>query len=286
MTFRTRFAPSPTGPLHLGHAYSALLAHNAARRHGGAFLVRIENLDQSRVRPEWEELIYQDLEWLGITWDEAPIKQSERKDAYLSVLTGLPPPIPTFTCTCNRRDIQQAMGAPHAEDMAFGPDGLIYPGTCRAHHYNPHSGDLDTLNLRLSLNQIKHEINPVTHSEYSDISFSYQAKKSITLTEFQDRIGEVVLWRKGYAAYHLASVIDDAHQGITHVIRGQDLIEATHIHVLLQNLLGVTTPVYHHHGLIRDENGKRLAKRHDAKAIRKYRADGATPADIRRMVGL
>ncbi|MCH1387865.1 MAG: glutamate--tRNA ligase family protein, partial [Rhodobacteraceae bacterium] len=89
MTFRTRFAPSPTGPLHLGHAYSALLAHDAARRHGGAFLVRIENLDQSRVRPEWEELIYQDLEWLGITWDEAPIKQSERKDAYLSVLTGL-----------------------------------------------------------------------------------------------------------------------------------------------------------------------------------------------------
>jgi glutamyl-Q tRNA(Asp) synthetase len=270
----------------LGHAYSALLAHDAARRHGGAFLVRIENLDQSRVRPEWEELIYQDLEWLGITWDEAPIKQSERKDAYLSVLTGLSPPIPTFTCTCNRRDIQQAMGAPHAEDMALGPDGLIYPGTCRAHHYNPHSGDLDTLNLRLSLNQIKHEINPVTHSEYSDISFSYQAQKSITLTEFQDRIGEVVLWRKGYAAYHLASVIDDANQGITHVIRGQDLIEATHIHVLLQNLLGVTTPVYHHHGLIRDENGKRLAKRHDAKAIRKYRADGATPADIRRMVGL
>ncbi len=286
MTFRTRFAPSPTGPLHLGHAYSALLAHDAARRHGGAFLVRIEDLDQSRVRPEWEELIYQDLEWLGITWDEAPIKQSERKDAYLSVLTGLSPVIPTFTCTCNRRDIQQAMGAPHAEDMAFGPDGLIYPGTCRAHHYNPHSGDLDNLNLRLSLNQIKHEINPVTHSEYSDISFSYQAKKSITLTEFQDRIGEVVLWRKGYAAYHLASVIDDAHQGITHVIRGQDLIEATHIHVLLQNLLGVTTPVYHHHGLIRDENGKRLAKRHEAKAIRKYREDGATPADIRRMVGL
>jgi glutamyl-Q tRNA(Asp) synthetase len=108
----------------------------------------------------------------------------------------------------------------------------------------------------------------------------------VTLTEFQDRIGEVVVWRKGYAAYHLASVIDDTHQGITHVIRGQDLREATHIHVLLQNLLGIPTPAYHHHGLIRDENGKRLAKRHDAKAIRKYREDGATPADIRRMVGL
>ena len=137
MTFRTRFAPSPTGPLHLGHAYSALLAYDAARHHGGAFLLRIEDLDQSRVRPEWEELIYQDLKWLGITWDEDPIKQSNRKDAYLSVLSGVSPAIPTFTCTCNRRDIQQAMGAPHAEDMAFGPDGLIYPGTCRAHHYDP-----------------------------------------------------------------------------------------------------------------------------------------------------
>ena len=108
----------------------------------------------------------------------------------------------------------------------------------------------------------------------------------MTLTEFQNRIGEVVLWRKGYAAYHLASVIDDAHQGITHVIRGQDLREATHIHGLLQNLLGCPKPAYHHHDLIKDEHGKRLAKRHDAKAIRKYREDGATSADIRRMVGL
>ena len=286
MTFRTRFAPSPTGPLHLGHAYSALLAYDAAQHHGGAFLLRIEDLDQSRVRPEWEELIYQDLEWLGITWDENPIKQSERKDAYLSVLNEFPPAIPTFTCTCNRRDIQQAMGAPHAEDMAFGPDGLIYPGTCRAHHYDPHSKDLDALNLRLSFTQIQHDIPPITHSEYSDISFSEQTQKSMTLTKFQETIGEVVLCRKGYAAYHLASVIDDAYQGITHVIRGQDLREATHIHVLLQILLGSPTPAYHHHDLIRDEHGKRLAKRHDAKAIRKYREDGATPADIRRMVGL
>jgi glutamyl-Q tRNA(Asp) synthetase len=286
MTFRTRFAPSPTGPLHLGHAYSALLAHDAARRHGGAFLLRIEDLDQSRVRAEWEELIYLDLKWLGITWDEEPIKQSERKDAYLSVLAGKSPAIPTFTCTCNRRDIHQAMGAPHAEDMAFGPDGLIYPGTCRAHHYDPRYGDLDTLNLRLSLNLIQHNITSIIHSEYSDISFFNHILSSMTLAEFQDRIGEVVLWRKGYAAYHLASVMDDAHQGITHIIRGQDLMEATHIHVLLQTLLGVPTPAYHHHDLIRDENGKRLAKRHDAKAIRKYREDGATPADIRRMVGL
>ena len=145
---------------------------------------------------------------------------------------------------------------------------------------------MDTLNLRLSLNQIKHDFNPITHSEYSDILFIDQTQKSISLTEFQETIGEVVLWRKGYAAYHLASVIDDAHQGITHVIRGQDLMEATHIHVLLQNILGFSTPTYHHHGLIRDENGKRLAKRHDAKAIRKYREDGATPADVRRIIGL
>ena len=167
------------------------------------------------------------------------------------------------------------MGAPHAEDMAFGPDGLIYPGTCRSHNYDLSSKDLDTLNLRLSLNQIQHDITPITHSEYSDISFSNRILSLMTLAEFQDRIGEIVLWRKGYAAYHLASVIDDAHQGITHIIRGQDLMEATHIHVLLQTLLGVPTPAYHHHDLIRDENGKRLAKRHDAKAIRKSREDGA-----------
>ena len=286
MTFRTRFAPSPTGPLHLGHAYSALLAYDAARHHGGTFLLRIEDLDQSRVRPEWEELIYQDLEWLGITWDENPIKQSERTDAYRRVLHGPCMRIPTFTCTCNRRDIQQAMAAPHDEDTAYGPDGLIYPGTCRAHRTDQHTGDIDTMNLRLSLSDIKDELDRITHSENSDISFTDMLTKSITLTDFQNTIGEAVLWRKGYAAYHLASVIDDAHQGITHVIRGKDLKDATHIHVLLQNLLGLQTPAYHHHALIVDDTGKRLAKRHDAKAIRKYREDGATPADIRRMVGL
>ena len=286
MTFRTRFAPSPTGPLHLGHAYSALLAYDAARRHGGTFFLRIEDLDQSRVRPEWEELIYQDLEWLGIRWDEDPIKQSQRKEAYFSVLTGLPPAIPTFICTCNRRDIQHAMGAPHIEDTTIGPDGLIYPGTCRTRHYDQSSQDLDTLILRLSVSQIERKIDLLMHSDYSDISFLSHIKKSMTLTDFRERIGEVVLWRRGYAAYHLASVIDDAYQGITHVIRGHDLMEATHIHVLLQNLLGLATPAYHHHDLIRDENGKRLAKRHDAKAIRKYREDGTSPADIRRMVGL
>ena len=286
MIFRTRFAPSPTGPLHIGHAYSALLAHDAARQHGGEFLLRIEDLDHTRARTEWEDLIYQDLDWLGIRWDQDPIKQSLRKDAYRSVLRGLNPDLPTFACTCSRRDIQEALGAPHPDEVTYGPDGLVYPGTCRHRQYDGTSGNIQDLNLRLSLSSISDDTLNITHYEYDNISFDVGYENHIPFKEFEAHIGEVVLWRQGYAAYHLASVIDDAHQNITHIVRGQDLRAATHIHVLLQTLLGMPTPAYHHHRLITDENGKRLAKRHDAKAIRKYREDGATPADIRKMVGL
>ena len=133
MGFVTRFAPSPTGPLHLGHAYSAILAHDMARKSGGRFLLRIEDIDWSRSRPEWEELIYEDLRWLGLSWEDPVMRQSERLDAYHEVLKSLWDQEAVFACTCNRRDILAAASAPHEGDPPTGPDGVIYPGTCRTH---------------------------------------------------------------------------------------------------------------------------------------------------------
>lgn len=279
MIFKTRFAPSPTGPLHLGHAYSALLAHDTARANGGEFHLRIEDLDQSRVRPEWEELIYQDLEWLGISWDGPVLRQSERMDIYRETLSG-PLANHVFSCRCNRRDIIEAANAPQDGEPAMGPDGVVYPGTCAT------DIALDFTNLPWSDVNLRLRITP---SQFK-FSFSEMGPKAgdyhFDTASFSRTIGQVVLWRRGYAAYHLASVVDDAAQGITHVIRGLDLFEATQIHVVLQRLLGVPTPKYHHHKLITDDAGKRLAKRHDAKAIQVYRKQGYSVEALRQMIGL
>lgn len=279
MTFKTRFAPSPTGPLHLGHAYSALLAHDTTRAKGGEFHLRIEDLDQSRVRPEWEELIYQDLEWLGISWDGPILRQSDRMDQYQDALSG-PLADHVFACRCNRRDILDAVNAPQDGEPAMGPDGVVYPGTCATDR------DLDFATLPWQDVNLRLRIAP-NASEFSFREIGLNAGiHCFDFESFSRTIGQVVLWRRGYAAYHLASVVDDALQGITHVIRGLDLFEATQIHVVLQRLLGVPTPKYHHHKLITDDTGKRLAKRHDAKAIRIYREQGYSVADIRHMIGL
>jgi len=277
---RTRFAPSPTGPLHLGHAYSALLAHDLARANGGSFILRIEDLDQSRARPEWERLIYDDLAWLGITWDGPVLRQSDRADIYADALRG-PLGDHIFACHCNRRDVMAAAAAPQDGEPAFGPDGIIYPGTC-AGLAPVDLSDIPTQNMRLRLDRLDPKLRLLFH----ETCYQGTATHEFSVDEFRRTIGSVVLWRQHYAAYHLASVIDDHAQGITHVIRGSDLFESTQIHVLLQHLLGYDTPNYCHHRLITDEAGKRLAKRHDAKSIQVYRDQGATPADIRRMVGL
>lgn len=280
MTFNTRFAPSPTGPLHLGHAYSALLAHDMARAAGGQFFLRIEDLDQSRVRPEWEELIYEDLTWLGIRWDAPPLRQSDRAAHYRDALTG-PLRDHIFACTCNRRDIMTAANAPQDGEPAMGPDGIVYPGTCVPQGAHDMTGlDWGAVNLRL-------RVDTLDQGPYHFVDTGVNNGTHIfDIDEFSATIGAVVLWRRGYAAYHLASVVDDAAQGITHVIRGLDLFEATQIHVVLQALLGVPTPTYHHHRLITDDTGKRLAKRHDAKAIRLYRDQGYSVEAIRDLVGL
>ncbi|MEL7093439.1 MAG: tRNA glutamyl-Q(34) synthetase GluQRS [Pseudomonadota bacterium] len=285
MTFTTRFAPSPTGPLHLGHAYSAILAHDMARAAGGRFLLRIEDIDTTRARPEWEQAIYDDLTWLGLTWDAPPIRQSDRIPAYEAALRQLWDRQLLYPCTCTRKDILSALDAPQeGVEPAFGPDGLIYPGTCRG---ASRMGSFPTnATLRLDMAAALQQIGKTTLGfTESGLPTGNSPQTVLYKTEaLLNNLGDIVLSRRDFVgSYHLSVVLDDAAQEITHVIRGADLFDATQIHVVLQNLLQLPTPTYHHHTLIRDDDGKRLAKRDDARAIAKYRADGATPADIRDM---
>jgi glutamyl-Q tRNA(Asp) synthetase len=276
MAFVTRFAPSPTGPLHLGHAYSALLAHDAARAHGGAFVLRIEDIDATRCRPAWETQIYDDLQWLRIAWDGEVMRQCNRLPAYEAALQSLWDKGMLYPCTCTRRDIESATSAP--QEGILGPDGPIYPGTCRGIPTGARPADAA---LRLNIAAIARQ------TSFTEMGDGLAGRVGTTAQDYVQSIGDVVLARRDMGtSYHLSVVLDDAAQGITHVLRGADLFQATRIHVLLQQILGLPTPIYHHHRLIRDDNGKRLAKRDDARALSKYRSDGASPADIRAMVGL
>ncbi|MEO0402172.1 MAG: tRNA glutamyl-Q(34) synthetase GluQRS [Pseudomonadota bacterium] len=280
MIFTTRFAPSPTGPLHLGHAYSALLASDMAQCAQGQFLLRIEDIDQSRARPAWEDQIYDDLRWLGLDWPTDVMRQSERQQAYSAALQILWDMGLLYRCDCTRRDIAQAANAPQEGAQPLGPDGVIYPGTCRLKHPRigpvPHSQA-----LRLDMALAVARVGDLHYTETGE------GGGQRTLTDPVHSIGDVVLARRDMGtSYHLSVVVDDAAQQVTHVVRGADLSEATGIHVILQRLLGLPTPTYHHHRLIRDAAGKRLAKRDDARAIAKYRAEGATVQDIRALVGL
>ena len=279
---RTRFAPSPTGPLHLGHAFSAITAHDVARARGGEFLLRIEDIDQSRARPEWEAQIYDDLAWLGLTWDGQVLRQSERAADYAATVAQLWDAGLLYSCKCTRRDITQAASAPQ-EGVAphIGPDGLVYPGTCQSQRKW-----IDDAALRM---RISEALNGKHYIDFQEVDADgVTLGNNITSAEYiAEYIGDFIISRRNReAAYHLAVVVDDAAQGITHVVRGEDLKSATPIHVLLQQLLDYPTPAYIHHPLIRDAAGKRLAKRDDAKAISKFRAEGVSPSDIRAMIGL
>ncbi|OSP55459.1 tRNA glutamyl-Q(34) synthetase GluQRS [Pseudoruegeria sp. SK021] len=289
----TRFAPSPTGPLHLGHAYSALLAQDMAGAAGGTFLLRLEDIDRSRARPEWEAQIFADLHWLGLRWPEPVLRQSDRMTAYEAALDDLWQRGLLYACTCTRRDISDALSAPQEGVPTHGPDGPIYPGTCRPApdavaptQPRPKSGTY-RLNIGRAVAVLAGEPTaPVLHVVETGPGPNH-GSTDVPLAHLAHTIGDVVLARAGMGtSYHLSVVVDDAAQQITHVVRGADLAEATVIHVLLQRLLGLPTPTYHHHRLIRDAAGKRLAKRDDARAIRLYRDMGATPADIRALVGL
>jgi glutamyl-Q tRNA(Asp) synthetase len=306
---RTRFAPSPTGPLHLGHAYAAFVAHDMARAEGGQFLLRIEDIDRARCRPEWAVQLIDDLTWLGISWDGPVLRQSERSAAYDAALDRLWGLDLLYPCTCTRRDIDVAVGAPQegAEvggtdgnlPAARGPDGPVYPGICRnrsggrlPRSLAPRPGGVHLrLDMGMACGNLDHRIDRPAGGTWGlgfvETGPAHAGAIFISERTFCDAIGDVVLARRDFGtSYHLAVVVDDAHQGITHVTRGEDLFGATAIHVLLQRLLGLQVPVWHHHRLVRDEAGRRLAKRDDARALSIYRAEGATPADIRRLVGL
>ena len=287
MTLRTRFAPSPTGPLHLGHAFSALLAHDMARAAGGAFLLRIEDIDQSRARPEWEALIVEDLHWLGLSWPEPVMRQSDRLPVYRAALEDLWARGLVFPCSCKRKDILAAAAAPHEGAPPMGHDGIVYPGTCRtAPRTGPLPGDAV---LRLDMGRAL----AAAGADALGFEETGAGPSGQTGAILCDRaallrsVGDVVLARRDMGtSYHLSVVLDDAAQEISHVVRGRDLFEATQIHVLLQRLMGLPVPLYHHHRLIRDASGKRLAKRDDARAIRTYRDAGLSPSDVRALVGL
>lgn len=277
----TRFAPSPTGPLHLGHAFSALTAFDMARAAGGQFLLRIEDLDPQRSRPEWTALIETDLRWLGLRWPTPILAQSTRRAAYRAALEDLWARGLLYRCDCRRRDILAALDAPQEGAPPTGPDGLIYPGTCRS---GPRIGPFpEEAVLRLDLARALAACSALGFTETAHAPGWHELDPA----QLGATVGDVVLARAGMgASYHLAVVLDDAAQGITHVVRGADLFEASAIHVLLQALFALPTPIYHHHRLIRDDAGKRLAKRDDARALRLYRDEGASPGDIRRMLGL
>lgn len=281
---RERFAPSPTGLLHLGHAYSALLAWDAACASGGEFLLRMENTDITRCKPEFETAIYRDLNWLGISWPEPVLRQTDRSHQYNDALARLIDLGLCYPCKCTRSDIKNAQSAPQeGAENVMGPDGSIYPKTCTNRPMSDQQpSDAIRLNMHKALSIIK------TDLWYTEIGTGNMQTIEIKPDTLISECGDIVLARKDIdtTGYHLSVVIDDAFQSITHITRGRDLIPATPIHCLLQTLLGLPTPIYNHHRLIRDENGKRLAKRYDAMAVGKYRADGATAADIRAMVDL
>lgn len=277
--FVTRFAPSPTGPLHLGHAYSAILAHDMARKNGGRFLLRMEDIDLDRSKLGHRAAIIDDLTWLGLSWDGPILQQSNRIAQYSAWLEPLAARGLLYPCSCSRSDIRAALSAPQ-EGVAFN----VYPGTCR---HRDLASRLPGDALRLDLARAMEALRGIDLL-FSESGPAHNGMHRVDAVVAERDIGDVVLSRKGedIVAYFLASAFDDADQGISHVIRGEDLFSFTQIQVILQHLFGLPMPIYHHHRLIRDEAGKRLAKRDDARAIAKYRAEGAKPADIRSLVGL
>ena len=283
-----RFAPSPNGYLHLGHAYSALLNHDMARDLGGRLLLRIEDIDVSRCRPEYEAAIYQDLAWLGISWDTSVRRQSEQFDDYRAALAKLEAQGLIYPSFESRSEIAALVAARDRQGRwPRDPDGVpLYPGDARqlpAAERERRRRAGEPYALRLALDAAIARAGVLTWTETGS---GPQGQTGIVEAAPQ-MWGDVVLARKEVpASYHLAVAIDDARQCVTDVVRGQDLFWATGIHRLLQALLGLPQPVYHHHKLILDADGRKLSKSTQATSLRELRAAGATPADVRRMVGL
>jgi glutamyl-Q tRNA(Asp) synthetase len=257
----TRFAPSPTGELHLGHAYSAVLAHGAARAANGRFRLRIDDIDGSRSREDYVAASLADLAWLGLDPDGDPVRQSAHLGRYAAALDELRSRGLVYPCFCTRADIAASLAAPH------GPSGSIYPGTCR--HLSGTERD-----RRLAAEPHAWRLDMARAAALGgDLRWEEQGRGMRVADPLAH--GDIVLARKDApASYHLASTLDDAAMGVTHVIRGADLIASTDVHRLLQALLGLPTPVYRHHGLVCGPDGKRLAKRDAAAALASLRDSG------------
>lgn len=282
----TRFAPSPTGYLHLGHAFSALTAFRAAREAGGRFLLRIEDIDQTRCRPEFEAAITEDLAWLGLDWETPVRRQSDHFDDYAAALERLKALGVIYRCFKTRSEILDDIArAPHVSPQ--GPEGPAYIGApLAAHEERSLLAAGAPYAWRLSIAQAKETLG----ATYETLAFTAEGDgpngESGRVAARPDLFGDVVLGRKDSGtSYHLASVHDDALQGVTHVIRGQDLFHAAHLHRLLQALLGYPEPRYAHHRLLTDEQGRRLAKRDKAATLRSIRENGESAQSVRRRLG-
>jgi glutamyl-Q tRNA(Asp) synthetase len=280
----TRFAPSPTGYLHLGHAFAAITAAQA----GGRFLVRIEDIDRARCRPQYEAAIFEDLAWLGLAWEKPTLRQSERFEAYRAALDTLQAQSLLYPCFCTRAEIAaeiaSAAEAPH--NLNLGPEGPNYPGTCR--HLNKQQREERIASgapYALRLNA--HKAAALTGALRFEEQGAGPNGEHGTIPVDPMLFGDVVLARKETpAAYHLAVVVDDAFQDVTLVTRGNDLFFATHIQRLLQALLGLPAPSYAHHKLVLDARGKKFSKRDDAVTLRALRMTGVTPLQIHEQIGL
>ena len=269
----TRFAPSPTGLLHLGHAYAAITAYES----GDDFLLRIEDIDKGRSRDKFIQAIFYDLKWLGLSWDEPSLRQSTRMGAYAEALVALKARGLVYPCFCTRAEIAAEIA--RIGEAQHGPDGPIYPGTCRALTVEEGRKRIaagESYALRLDVAKAAALTGPLTYTE-----------RGLRHAVDPFRFGDVVIARKDMpTSYHLAVVVDDAHQQVSLVTRGEDLRSATHIQRLLQALLKLPEPTYCHHPLVLDETGKKFSKRDGAVSLESMREAGATPADIRARIGL
>jgi glutamyl-Q tRNA(Asp) synthetase len=269
----TRFAPSPTGYLHLGHAHSALVGWHRATAETGRFLLRIEDIDPARCRPEFEAAILEDLGWLGLDWEQPVRRQSDHPADYQGALDRLRGLGVLYPCFCSRKDIAAAVSAPH------GPEGPIYPGTCRAlptELARARQERGDPYALRLDVAKTQAMTGPLT----------FQDQREGAVVARPETLGDVVLARRDApASYHLCVTVDDHLQGVTLVTRGVDLFHATHIHRLLQAILDLNVPTYLHHLLLTNAAGERLSKRDGAVAIQALRRAGRSAAEVRALAG-
>jgi glutamyl-Q tRNA(Asp) synthetase len=288
-----RFAPSPNGYLHLGHALSAALNFNMATHGGGRFLLRIEDIDTARCRPAYEAAIYEDLRWLGLRWEEPVLRQSTRRGAYeaaLQRLDGLGLIYPSFE---SRAEIARLVDErDRAGSWPRDPDGVpLYPGDSRSLRADERwqhisAGRPFAMRLDIAAAIALTRGRGSAPLGWTETGSGPDAQTGAVAAD-PAAWGDVILARKEVSAsYHLSVVVDDAYQGVTHVVRGQDLFHATGLHRLLQDLLGLPQPVYHHHRLIRDFGGHKLSKATGATGLRELRAAGATPGDVMQMIGL